>query len=174
MVSIGPYSQSYNFTHMYDFGDLRSCKQSKSKSEYCPHSLMGIINSHPEFQKFNHMVIIAKLDHILNEPQANFTLFVPSDTSIDGLGNEIFLNMDDGTARHIVMSSMLDYKIPSEILESSPASYFITKDPPNRLFIGNISGKTFINDDINVIHKNILASNGIIHVIDKLIWPYMI
>lgn len=172
MVSIGPYSQSYNYTHMYDFGDLRAC--GKQKSEYCPHALMGIISSHPDFQKFHHMVSVARLEHILNDSQANFTLFVPSDAAINGLGNEIFLNMDDGTARHIVKSSMLDYRIPSEILESSPASYFMTKDPPNRLFIGNISGKTFINNDINVIHKDILASNGIIHVIDKLIWPDMV
>lgn len=173
MVSIGPYSQSYNYTHMWDKGDLRPCPY-KVKQEFCPHSLMGTINSHPDFTKFNYMVKLARLENILDSSQANFTLFVPSDQALQGINENIFSNMDDATARHIVKSSMLDYRYPSEIIENSPAIYYNTRDPPNRLFVSNISGRTYINNDINVIHKDLLTSNGIIHVIDKLIHPEII
>lgn len=171
MVSNCPATQSYNFTHMWDFTDLRG---PTPKDNYCPNSLMEIINNHSNFSKFRHMVKLAKLDGVLAGAQADFTLFVPSDNAFRGINDAVFMNMDDATARHIVKSSMLDRKLSSDVIKDSPASYFITKDPPNRLFISNISGKTYINNDINVIHFDQMAKNGIIHVIDKLIWPEML
>lgn len=174
MVSIGPYSQSNNFTHMFDFTDLQTNQTKKQSIGYCPNSLMSIIHKNPDFSKFKYLVKLANLENILDSSQANFTLFIPSDNQIKHIPDEIFINMDSSTARHIVKSSMLEKKIPSELLEASPASYFITKDPPNKLFVGNISGQTYICDNINVIQKDIITDNGIIHVIDKLIQPYII
>ena len=171
MVSIGPYSQSCNYTHMWNKGDLRPLSK---KEQFCPHSLMGIINSNTDFTKFKYLVKLARLENILDHSQANFTLFVPSDKALQGINENIFSNMDDATARHIVRSSILNYRYPSEILESSPAIYYNTIDSPNRLFISNISGQTYINNCINIIKKDILTSNGIIHVIDKLIQPEII
>jgi len=171
MTSIGPSTQSYNFTHMWDLGDLRGCPP---KVTGCPNTLFGIINNHPDFTKFKYMINLGMFEGILDNSQADFTLFVPSDRAIAGLGDGVFMNMDVSTARHIVKSSMLDRKISSDLLEDSPAAYFLTKDPPNRLFVSNISGKTYISNCIEVIHKDILATNGIIHVVDKLIWPTIV
>ena len=69
---------------------------------------------------------------------------------------------------------MLKKKIPSEILKDSPTAYFYTHDQYNRLFISNIHGKTYINNNINIINKDLLFNNGIIHIIDSIIWPYII
>lgn len=171
MVSNCPATQSYNFTHMWDFTDLRG---PTPKGEYCPNSLMEIINKNPDFTKFSYMVKLANLEAILSEAQADFTLFIPSDNAIKDVSDSVFMNMDDATARHIVKSSMLDHKLSADVIKDSPASYFMTKDPPNRLFITNISGNTYINNDINVIKFNVMASNGIIHVIDRMYWPEMI
>lgn len=172
MVSNGPSSQSYNFTHMWDFVDLRGYSYNKKQDH--TNSIMKALNTHPDFTKFRYMVKLAKLEGLLSSPQENFTLFVPSDKAIQNLEEALFINMDNITARHIVKTSMLDRRIPSELLEDSPASYFMTKDPPNRLFISNISGKTYINNNINVIQKDMIFNNGIIHVVDKLIWPEII
>jgi len=174
MTAIGPYSQSYNYTHMFDQKDLRGCLP---KEKECSNSLMGIISKHPDFSKFKYIVKLGKLEGILNNPQADFTLFIPSDRalrSLGSLGDDVFVNMNDATARHIVKSSMLDRKIPKELIQDSPASYFITKDPPNRLFVRILSGRTYIGNEINVIHFDIQAANGIIHVVDNLIWPEII
>jgi uncharacterized surface protein with fasciclin (FAS1) repeats len=156
---------------MWDMVDLRGCGP---KKQDCPNSIMAALSTHPDFTKFRYMVKLAKLEGLLSAPQANFTLFVPSDRAIQDLGEAVFVNMDDATARHIVKSSMMDRKIPSELLEYSPASYFMTKDPPNRLFVSNISGRTYINNNINVIHKDMIFANGIIHVVDALLWPEII
>lgn len=171
MVSIGPNSQSYNFTHMFDLVDLRG---NTSKKHVYENSLMETLDKHPDFTKFCYIVKLAKMESILSDPQADFTLFVPSDIAINKLVKHSLVNMSSSVARHIVKTSMIDRKIPSELLEDSPATYFVTKDPPNRLFITNISGRTYINNDINIIHKDIILGNGIIHVIDKIIWPKIV
>ena len=170
MTYMGPATQSYDFTHMWDMTDLRAPAGPKS---YCPNSLMYIIATEPDFSKFNYLVNLADMEGVFTDPQADFTIFVPSDKSLVGMGQGPFINMDRATARNIIKSSMLNRKITSDILEDSPAAYFITRDPPNRLFVTNLSGVTQINNNVTIIHKNIDAVNGMIHVIDGLIWPNM-
>ncbi len=171
MVSIGPYSESLNFTHMFNQRDLRGPLPLRKET---PGSLSYLIAFHPDFSRFRYMLRLAKLDGLYNDIQADFTVFIPSDKALEHIPPGVFTNMDDATARHIILSSTLNRRITRDILEDSPASYFITRDPTNRLFITNISGRTYLNNDINVIHKDLEASNGIIHVIDALIIPLII
>ena len=164
MVSLGPNSQPCNLTHMFDF--LERSKPSNTTLD--PESLMGIINNTDDFSFFKYIVQNAMMCNILNSPESNLTLFVPH----NGAFSEKDLQyMDISLARHIVRTSTLDKRITSELLEDSGASYFATKDPPNRLFVRNLNGQTFINDHSKIVYKDIIASNGIIHIVDKLIIP---
>lgn len=171
MVSIGPYSQSMNFTSMFDPSDLRG---HLPKETVCPNSIADIVNTHSDFSKFRYLLKLSKLEGLYGAAQANCTLFVPSDDALKHIDNNAFLNMDDATARHIVRTSTLDRRITSDILADSPAAWFHTRDKPNRLWVTNISGRTYINNCVNVIHKDMAAVNGIIHVVDNLIWPDII
>lgn len=171
MTSSGPYTQSYNMTHMWDITDLRGCLPKKG---VCARSLTGILKNHPDFTKFNYVLELSGLDGIYNDKQANFTLFVPSDKALRYLPNGVLTNMDKATARHLIKSSTLDRIITSDLLESSQAFYVLTKDLPNRLFISNVNNKTYINGDACIVSKDLMASNGIIHVIDVLLWPEII
>ena len=170
MTSCGPYSQRYNFTHMFDTNIMNGKIQPKT---YTEGSIMYLINTHHDFNYFSYIIKLAEMDLILDNIQANFTLFVPSDTEIKikYKYDDFLVNMDQSTAKSIVLSSLLDYRIPSEILQNSPASYFNTKYPPNRLFVTNINANTKINNFMNVIHFDIICNNGIVHVVDKLINP---
>jgi len=152
--------------------DLRNI--SPVKPNIPPTSLLGIITSHQDFRKFKYVLNLSGMADRYADPQADFTLFVPSDATISKIPEEIFINMDSSVARTIVRTSTLKRRIPSELLEDSPATNFITTDPINKLFITNISGQTSINNSINVIHKDQVASNGLIHVVDGLLWPVMI
>jgi transforming growth factor-beta-induced protein len=164
MVSTGPYSQSNNFTHMFDFVDLRGISSTEKDDN---NSLMGVINNNPNFSKFKYIVERARMNTTLSDPQSDFTLFIPLDNFISRLEIE---GMDISMARNIVKSAMLDRKITSELLEDSNSSYF-TKSKSNNLFINNMNGITYINEDIRIIQKDIIADNGIIHVIDNIILP---
>lgn len=168
MTSCGPNTQSLNFTHMFNFTDIRGKYPMKC---YMKNSIMDIIDSHPDFTLFSFIVKLAEMDSILNEQQADFTIFVPSDASLKGISQSIFLNMDVGEAKTIVQSSLQDRRIPKELLQDSPAAYFYTLSPQNRLFITNINGNTRINNAINVILFDINCTNGLIHVVDGLMKP---
>jgi len=164
----GPYSASYNFTSMFNMTDKRG---QLPITKPCPGTLLDIIEKNPDFSKFRYLVKLAAQEDVLNAPQANFTIFVPSDRSLKNINDNVFINMDTTTAWYIVKSCMVKNKIPSEILEDSPAAYYYTLSEGNRLFITNISGITYLNNSIEVIHKDIMCTNGIIHVINGLFIP---
>ena len=164
MVSLGPDSQPNNLTHMFDFLE----KSQIAHKTLDPESLMGIINNTDDFSFFKNIVENAMMCNILNSPESNFTLFVPHNGAFS---DKDLKYMDISLARHIVRTSTLNKRITSELLEDSGASYFATKDPPNRLFVRNFNGETFINDQAKIVYKDIIASNGIIHIVDKLIIP---
>ena len=168
MTSCGPNTQSMNFSHMFDFNDING---KLPKKTYSKNSIMDVINYHPDFTKFLYIVKLADMDNILDKQQANFTLFVPSNSSIKDIREDIILNMDQGDAKNIVQSSLLDYRIPKELLVDSPAAYFNTLSPQNRMFVTNINSNTKINNTLNIVHFDIICTNGIIHVVDKLIRP---
>lgn len=168
MVSTGPSYEYKNFTHMFDMPDLRG---PLPEIKYNKDSIMYLLNDNPDFSKFKYIIKLANLENIYNDIQANFTLFVPSDKALSHIDDNVFINMDLLTARNIIRSSTLKQRITGAILEDSPISLLHTLDPRNRLRVTNINGRTFLNNSINVIHTNISASNGMIHVVDNLLWP---
>jgi len=170
MVSIGPYNESTNFTHMFNMNDLRG---PLPLIHTRPNSISDILLKESKFSKFNYILQLAKLQSLYDDIQSDVTLFVPHDDTINISEGEL-TNMDIGTARHIIKSSTLNRRITSNILEDSPASYLLTQNQPNRLFVTNINEVTYIDNSITVIQKDIQATNGIIHIIDKLIYPTII
>jgi len=71
-----------------------------------------------------------------------------------------------------VLSNTLNRKIISDVLKDSPTSYFITKSQPNRLYVFNVDGEIYVSDDkTTVIQEDIIAANGIIHEVSRLIFP---
>ena len=172
MTSSGPYTQSYNFTHMFDFTDLRG---PLPKKETCKNSLLSKIKSNPNYHIFYFMIKRAGLEAIFDLPQADLTVFVPSDIFLlSKVQEEVFTNMDILTARTIVKTSILDYRISGKVLEDSPASYYYTTLPENRIFITNINGNTYLNNNIKIIKKDLVCSNGVIHETDGLFIPNII
>ena len=168
MTSCGPNTQPMNYTHMFDFNDINGNTPIKT---YSKNSIMDVIYNHPDFTKFSYIIKLAEMDGLLNGKQANFTIFVPSDTAIKYIKKDVFLNMDQGDAKNIVNSSLLNSRIPKELIVDSPAAYFNTLSPQNRLFVTNINEITKLNNYLTVLHFDIVCTNGIIHVVDKLIDP---
>jgi uncharacterized surface protein with fasciclin (FAS1) repeats len=171
MVSSGPYTESLNFTHMFNKNDLHG---PFPLIENIPGTLSYIISSNPDFSIFKYILRLSKMENIYNDPKINSTLFIPSDKALHNIPSDVFTSMDYYAARQFILSSTLRNKITRDIIEDSPASYFITQNKRNHLFITNINGRTYLNKDINVIHKDLHAINGIIHVIDALIAPIII
>ena len=164
MVSIGPYSESLNFTHQFD---LHPAKVSKPKPR---NSLWGLLQINPEFSAFKEIVKKAKLDGKLDDPQTNLTLFVPSNSYLN-LPPGYLENMDTLTARKLVNFSCLNRKISLKLIKAQPVIKFITKLPTNKLYVTNLNCQTVLHGDTILLYGDIEVDNGLIHVIDKIMVP---
>lgn len=169
MVSIGPYTQAYDMKHMYDFVDLRG---KRKPCDYNTNTLMGIIGNNPDFTIFTKIVKKAGYTGKLSDKQADFTIFVPSDSELKNKYSQQFLdNIDDGLSRQILAFSMMNRKIDQQLLQSSPVSIFPTLDRSSSMYVNTVSDITMLPNCTKVIHWNHPAENGIVHVIDNLLVP---
>lgn len=167
MVSVGPDTQSYNYTHMYSFVDLNS---NSEQSEITKNSIYDYINK-PGFSKFKMVVNRAKNIGLLNDIQANCTVLIPKDEFLTDIPTEYFSKMDDGLARQILASSIIDRKISKKLITSSPVAYYITRNPAMRMYVENISGITIVNSCSRIVEYDIQCNNGLIHIVSNLITP---
>jgi len=169
MVSLGPYTPSTDYSHMYSFVDYRSktCPQIRVNKG----SIYDLLISNPKFSRFAQIVERARMSAQLNESEANFTIFIPTNDYLSHLPEDFFQTMDDGLARQILKASSLDNKIDKDLLTSSPCSYFITKNPKMRLYVTNIDGVLRINNCLGIVKYDINLTNGMVHVVSGLIVP---
>jgi uncharacterized surface protein with fasciclin (FAS1) repeats len=166
MTSIGPYTDKTNLSFMFDKVDLRGPLPQKTD---IPNSLSWIISMTPNFSKFRHILRLSKLDNMFCDQQSSYTVFIPTDESLSNIPDNVFLNMDLLTARSIIQASTLKNRITSDVLKDSPTSFYMTLNAFTRLFITNVNNQTSIDNDIDIIHSDIMANNGIIHATNGLI-----
>ena len=76
MVSIQPPHEANNINYAQEIQDLH---RSKVEAVSSPPSILGLLQDNKDFSIFYHLVIKGQLDGRLNDLQANYTLFVPSD-----------------------------------------------------------------------------------------------
>jgi uncharacterized surface protein with fasciclin (FAS1) repeats len=167
MVSMGPYSESYNYTHMFNIPDIRG---NNNDIVPCKNSLLDFLYQNEEFSKFRSILKKARMEGIYNATQADCTLFVPMNKHLY-ISDDDIQSMDISLARHIIRNSTLNKKIPYKLLISSNCSYFNTRDSPNRILLTYIHGKCVINNNIHFVKPDIECTNGLIHVVSELIYP---
>jgi uncharacterized surface protein with fasciclin (FAS1) repeats len=165
MVSIRPSPQTNIVSSEDDLIPFYNFLQFKKYNEK---TLLDVIEQHHYFSDFKQIIKKANMEYILDYGGNNFTLFVPINSDeFSRLHN----NIDIGLARQIVKNVMINRKIPSELLKDSSSCDFVTNDPLNKLYVQIIDNELYINNHSKIIRTDIIATNGIIHVVDKIIWP---
>lgn len=170
MTAYTPDTQSYLYTHMYDIPDQRKsnvpCSVPLNQD-----SISGMILSSPNTTKFAELIKKANMVGYLDDIQANCTMFVPDDSFLKFLPMEYFQQMDIGMARQIIKISTIPRKICGDLLRSSPVYYLQTRLNGYPLYITNISKKCQINKCVQVVHFDIKATNGLIHIVSGILQP---
>ena len=162
MVSNYPNSQAFVFSH----------SKSRNCSAWVPpiDSLVGVINANQDFSIFSQLIKKAQYENKLSSVQANFTIFVPSNASLQVKYSKNFLdNIARDTATQIINNSMMNRILDKNTLQLSRIGKYPTLSRSNSIEISTVAGQTLINNHIQIIHFNQPASNGIIHVVSDFL-----
>ena len=115
------------------------------------------------------------LDELVADPTKTFTVFAPTDAAFSALSNETLTALQNDTE---LLSSVLLYHVIADQKVMSDGAVSVANSEDNFATMAN-EGKTaltyqnsklFINDAL-VSAANVMADNGVIHVIDKVITP---
>ena len=120
------------------------------------------------------------LDAVMADPNMNLTVFAPTDAAFAALLTE--LNLQDLDAvemalgndglKNVLLYHVLDGKVTSNMVETgyvSSKGMNGTMDPLS-IYISTMTGVR-LNDRAKVDIPDVMASNGVIHAIDKVILP---
>ena len=146
-----------------------------------------------KYDSFRELVKIAGLKDLFNDPQAKLTIFVPMDLTIQGttlkscVGSNIeektVLNLNFETARKIANSVVIPSILNTTMMIQSAFTRYRTRDPTNTLIIETSHCVQFepytfnrppfgimLNGRSKILYPDMLASNGIVHGLDR--FPY--
>ncbi|KYK20032.1 hypothetical protein AYK25_09205 [Thermoplasmatales archaeon SM1-50] len=124
-----------------------------------------------DFETLVTAIVAADLDETLSDENAQFTVFAPTDTAFAALDPVFLANLVDNDTANL--TKILTYHVVSGKIMSSDLSnnMTVTTVEGTTITITIDDGKVYVNDDAMVISPDIECSNGVIHVIDKVIFP---
>ncbi|MFC5682541.1 fasciclin domain-containing protein [Flavobacterium sp. MAHUQ-51] len=124
-------------------------------------SLVEAISSSSEFSEFSKVLVATGYDKVLASSK-NFTVFVPSNAAMSQVPVSVIndpVALKQFVGNHIALTSYSSVRDTDEVqIEMQSKKFLVFK------------GKSTI-DDATIIKADMLASNGIYHVIDKPLTP---
>uniref|UniRef100_A0A452GL56 Periostin n=1 Tax=Gopherus agassizii TaxID=38772 RepID=A0A452GL56_9SAUR len=133
-------------------------------------SLREVLKNDKRFSIFLNLVKDADLDDVLSQP-GEWTLFVPTNEAFKGLTDEEkeILRSDKNALRTILL-----YHLTKGIYIGSgfePGVTNILKTiQGSKLFLKTVNDTLLVNE-VKSKESDLMATNGVIHVIDKLLYP---
>ena len=155
--------------------DFRNRGGAHSSSNGGGNTIVDIAVGNPDFSILVDAVIAADLAGVLSS-DGPFTVFAPTNDAFITLLNELGLSSLDDVPVDVLTTILTTHVIAGEFTSSDLSTgYFKTvatgpDSNPTDIFINTASGVS-INGNVNVVAANIDASNGVIHVIDRVIQP---
>ncbi|KAK6487901.1 stabilin-2-like [Huso huso] len=125
----------------------------------------------PDAVEFNKWVNAAKIYEILSE-DTNRTVFVPSEGAIEKMNKEDkdFWTSNENLPSLIKYHMVLGIYKLGDLQNLSSSSVLLTSLHRNSLHVSKRNESTVI-EDAAIIASNIAATNGVIHIIDKVLTP---
>ncbi len=144
-----------------------------------PIDLVTIIDAHPELSTLTDLLEREDMESVVNElsGEGPFTIFAPSDSAFIRLFLELEVNSLNGIPSDTLESVLLSHIVPSENLRTEsliPSAQISTLLPNQALTVGitdNILNVSDNNETANLINTDGQGSNGVIHIIDRVILP---
>ncbi len=138
--------------------------------------VVALAQATPELGVLVEAVIAAGLVDTL-KGAGPFTVFAPTNTAFAAALTELGLTKDQLFANKALLTAVLTYHVvPAKVASSAiPFGKAITTVQGSILKIDNVSGAVVITDGRNrtskVVTADVQASNGVVHIVDKVILP---
>lgn len=153
---------------------ITSCDDDEDPA--APQNIVDIAVSNPEFSTLVAALTKAELVSVL-QGDGPFTVFAPTNAAFAALLSDLGVTSLDALSKEALTPILLNHVISGEFRSTALSSGYVpsvSNTGPNNenldLYIV-VDGGVKINSDINVTTADIIASNGVIHVVDKVILP---
>ncbi|TRX65701.1 fasciclin domain-containing protein [Carboxylicivirga sp. M1479] len=139
-----------------------------------PMSITDHAIANPAFSSLVAGVSKADLAGALDDDMSMFTVFAPTNDAFDMFFSELGVSLDDlskETLSSVILYHALGDVVPAAMVESG---YFPTLSTAYDRAISvkvDTDGGVMLNSDSEVIATDVVATNGIIHAINKVIMP---
>ncbi|MFO7683059.1 MAG: fasciclin domain-containing protein [Chloroflexota bacterium] len=133
-------------------------------------SIVDIAVGSEDFETLTAAVVAAGLDGALSGGE--WTVFAPTDAAFAKLGldeTNIASAFTKAELTDILLYHVLTSEVSSEVAKASQGD--IVMGNGKIAGLKYFSGSLYVNDDSKVIMPDVLASNGVIHVVDTVILP---
>lgn len=138
------------------------------------HDIVDVLSDYPEYSLLVEAVQAAGLVDTL-KGRGPFTVFAPTNAAFAAALSELDVSKDDLFANTELLTQILtDHVVPARVLKA---------EVPLNTNITTVEGATFqVNSSLqivdvanrlpNIVTTDVLTSNGVIHVIDRVILPF--
>jgi len=123
-------------------------------------TIMNYISNNRGFKIVKNIIKTAGLESFY-EKENNITLFIPQDFNYSQLTFP-----DKYESIKILRKATTDFRVDSLTYQSSPVLYLVPQDKMSKILVENFKTATFLNKKVQIIHPDIILSNGIIHEIN--------
>lgn len=134
-------------------------------------TVYDIISSSPDHTILTQVLQLTTLDSILNNPlQGPFTVFAPTDAAFEALGQEVINSLVANPFRELFQALLYHVAIGNTASTDLSDSLVITTALGQELLVTINNNGVFINN-AKVILADLIATNGVVHVIDAVLIP---
>ena len=147
---------------------LNSCK--KDNTTEVDSTINGIVSASPDFSTLNAAIVKAGLANTL-EGTGPITVFAPSNTAFtaSGITSSVLAGLTADQAKNILLYHTVASKIMASQVPAGPNAPVAAANG-DTLYVTNNSAGVFVNG-IKVTQADVAASNGVIHIIGKVLLP---
>lgn len=178
MAHLTPSNTGLNYRHMYE--PFRKKEESKCE-RHAPDSIMGLLESHPQFTIFCGLLRdTQRYDTLLGEDLRHMTVFAPPNKAFKMLSMDLASELDMLQKQELVQYHIVDQTVATEDLKGirariqtlHPRESLVVEGRTQYLRIGTKPTFTSCGYAYPIVIKgDIEARNGVIHIVDAVLVP---
>lgn len=141
-----------------------------------PQTIVELAVADAQFSTLVSALTKSDLVSVLEGP-GTFTVFAPTNEAFSALLNDLGANSLDDLSADALRPILLNHVIAGEFKSTDLSTGYVStannSGPNSRnldVFV-KVDNGVFVNKSVNVINADIIASNGVIHVVNKVILP---